>query len=237
MSLPSIITIDGPAASGKTTLGLRLAARLGYLFFDTGVMYRALTWAVLDRGIDPEDEAAVMALVVKIQIDVRPPSVCDGRTSDVWVDQQNVTWEIRQSEIEANVSLISAYPGVRQALGFQQRRVGQRGRIVMVGRDIGTVVLPEADLKIFLDASVEERAHRRCTELQLRGEPADFNTILEAMRQRDLIDSTRLVAPLKPADDALILQSDSLDADQVLKTAMQWVMADQVNPPDERSVD
>jgi len=216
MPLPSIIAIDGPAASGKTTVGKMLADELGYLFFDTGVMYRAVTWLVLERGAEPADEAVVTALAENSEIDIQPPSQADGRNSDILIDDHDVTWEIRSPEVEANVSQVSAYPGVRRALSAQQRRIGQRGRVVMVGRDIGTVVLPEADLKIYLDASVEERARRRCLEIIQRGGQADYTEILGAMRLRDQIDSTRAVAPLRPAPEALILDSDRLNAEQVL---------------------
>lgn len=225
MTLPNIIAIDGPAASGKSTLALRLANDLGYLYFDTGVMYRAVTWAALDRGLDFRDEAAITRLAEQVQIDVRPPSLADGRPNDILVDEQDITWAIRSPEVEASVSVVSAYPGVRKALTIAQRRVGQRGRVVMVGRDIGTVVLPEADLKIYLDASVEERASRRYAELVERGEPADYEDILAAMRRRDQIDSTRKVAPLRPAPDARILTSNDLDADQVLALVKNWVFS------------
>jgi cytidylate kinase len=223
MPIPSIIAIDGPAASGKSTLGLRLAREFGYLFFDTGVMYRAVTWAVLQRHIPVTDEETITDLAEQINIDVRPASATDGRTSDILVDGQDVTWDIRQTEVEANVSAISAYPGVRRALTIQQRRIGQRGRVVMVGRDIGTVVLPEADLKIYLDASAEERARRRYAELRQRGENANYDKILAAMRERDRIDSTRQVAPLRPAPDAIILNSTELDADQVIMKVKEWM--------------
>ncbi len=223
MTLPRIIAIDGPAASGKSTLGLRLAKELGYLFFDTGVMYRAITWATLQRQMRPEDEPAVTALAEQVQIDVRSPSVQDGRLCDVLVDDRNITWEIRQAEVEKHVSLISSYPGVRKALTIQQRRVGQRGGVVMVGRDIGTVVLPEADLKVYLDASVEERARRRYLELRERGQEPVYDEILASMRKRDQIDSTRAVAPLRAAQDARIVNSDGLDADQVLAVLRGWV--------------
>lgn len=216
-----IIAIDGPAASGKTTLGLRLATKLGYLFFDTGVMYRAITWLALELGLDLEDGEKLSELAQEAEIDVRPASVPDGRTSDIQINGQDVTWSIRSKEVEAHVSVVSAYPGVRQALTLQQRRIGLRGRVVMVGRDIGTVVLPEAELKIFLSASAEQRAHRRWKELKDRGEPADLEAILTAMRRRDQIDSTRAVAPLRPARDAIILDSDQLDADQVLEKVLQ----------------
>ena len=220
MSLPTVITIDGPAASGKSTLGKNQAETLGYLYFDTGVMYRAVTWVALQRGISIGDEAAVTALAESLPIDVRPPSVADGRAYDVWVTGEDVTWLIRLPEVEANVSEVSAYPGVRRALTAQQRRIGLRGRVVMVGRDIGTVVVPEAALKIYLDASAEERARRRYLELRGRGEQADQGAILHAMRARDRIDSTRDLAPLRPAEDAVILSSDGLDADQVLECAI-----------------
>src|SRR5512136_229035 len=208
MPTPSIITIDGPAASGKSTLGRRLADSLGYLFFDTGVMYRAVTWVTLERGVEVNDESAVTHLAETVQIDVRPPSVEDGRACDVLADGSDITWQIRSSEVEASVSPISAYWGVRQALASQQRRIGLRGRVVMVGRDIGTIVLPEADLKIYLDATAKERARRRYTEIISRGGQADYKQILAGVRMRDKIDSTRAVSPLRPAEDAIILDSD-----------------------------
>jgi len=215
MPKPSIIAIDGPAASGKSTLGFRLAQALGYLFFDTGVMYRAVTWAALQRKVDPKDEAAVAALAERSVIDVRPPSAADGRACDVLVDGQDATWEVRAPEVEASVSVVAAYAGVRRALSAQQRRIGMRGRVVMVGRDIGTVVLPEADLKIYLDASPQVRAKRRYDEVINRGEPADYDAILANVLERDRIDSTRAVAPLTAAEDAVHVDSDSLDAGQV----------------------
>ncbi len=223
MGIPKIIAIDGPAASGKSTLGHKLAQSLGYLYFDTGVMYRAVTWLALRWGLEIGDEVAITKLAVQAHIDVRPPSIEDGRAYDVIVDGQDITWDIRRPEIDGNVSPVSAYVGVRKALSAQQRRIGKRGMVVMVGRDIGTVILPKAELKIYLDASVEERARRRHEELRQRGEPADYDQILQAMRKRDQIDSHRKVAPLRPADDAHILCSDGLDADQVLELAKALV--------------
>lgn len=223
MSIPEIIAIDGPAASGKSTLGFRLAQALGYLYFDTGVMYRAVTWLALNQGVDINDEPAITSLAEHTQIDVLPPAIQDGRAYTVVVDSRDITWEIRQPDVERHVSPVSAYPGVRKALSAQQRRIGERGKVVMVGRDIGTVVLPEAGLKIYLDASVEERACRRYKELLGRGETADYASILQAMRTRDQIDSGRLVAPLRPAEDARILCSDGQDADQVLAIALSMV--------------
>lgn len=223
MSKIEIIAIDGPAASGKSTLGKKLADALGYLFFDTGVMYRAITWLALDKGLNLKDEAAITRLAEQADIDLRPPAQADGRSSDILADGEDITWDIRAPEVDANVSRVSAYPGVRRALGVQQRRIGLRGKVVMVGRDIGTVVLPEAQLKIYLDASVEERASRRYQELTDRGEPADYEEILTAMQRRDFIDSNRTVAPLRPAEDAILLNSDALDAEEVLAEVINMV--------------
>ena len=212
---PSIIALDGPAASGKTTVGRRLADKLGYLFFDTGIMYRAVTWIALDRDMDLRDEDLITQMAQSAQIDIRQPTQNDGRACDVIVGGKDVTWDMRSGEVEAMVSAISAYPDVRKALSERQRNIGLRGRVVMVGRDIGTVVLPEADLKIYLDASAEERARRRFDEIVARGGAADYDEILAKVRERDHIDSTRAVAPLRPADGAVILDSDSLSADEV----------------------
>lgn len=204
---------------------MELAARLGYLYFDTGVMYRAVTLASLRAGLSPEDEPAVTELAQRVTIDVQPPSVDDGRQYDVLLEGEDVTWEIRAPRVDANVSLVSSYPGVRAAMTKQQRQVGQRGRVVMVGRDIGTVVLPEADVKIYLDASVEARAERRFKERLARGEQVQFEQVLVAMRARDRFDSTREHAPLRPADDAVVLDTTRLDADQVLREALEIVGA------------
>lgn len=221
--IPSIIAIDGPAASGKSTIGLRLANKLGYLFFDTGLMYRAITWLALARGIDIYDEAAVTKLAEETQIDVAPASQSDGRVCDVLVDGQDITWETRTRRVDENVSIVAAYASVRRALSRQQRRIGQRGNIVMVGRDIGTVVLPEAHLKIYLDATAEERARRRHDEILARGGRPDYAEILQRVIERDRMDSTRDVAPLKVAEDAVVLDSDQLDEDQVFERVLALV--------------
>jgi len=219
MPFPSTIAIDGPAASGKTTLGKKLADELGYLLLDTGVMYRAVTWAALQRGVPLQDEKAVSALAEICVIDIRPASLEDGRPNDVLVDGGDVTWDIRCPEVDANVSLVSSYAGVRRALTAQQRRIGGRGRVVMVGRDIGTVVLPDADLKIYLDASAEERARRRYLEILERGKPADYEEVLRAMRARDAFDSSRDLSPLCAAEDAHVINSNNLDIEGVLEYA------------------
>ena len=220
MKAKSVIAIDGPAASGKSTIGRLLAEELGYIYLDTGVMYRAVTWAALDRHIPIEDEAAVAGLARTLRIDVLRPTVEDGRQCTVLVDGQDVTWDIRRPEVDHGVSPVSAYAGVRAALTEEQRRMGREGRIVMVGRDIGTVVLPKADLKIYLDATLEERAGRRYREILARGEPAVLADVLAAVRRRDEIDSSRALAPLQPAEDAVVVDTTFLSVEQVLERVL-----------------
>jgi cytidylate kinase len=216
MIKPTIIAIDGPSASGKSTIAEKLARELDYLYFDTGVMYRAVTLAGLQRLASLDDEDAVVRLSERIDIDISQPSVGDGRMYDVMVDGEDVTWAIRSAEVEANVSQVSAYPGVRTAMTEQQRRIGKRGNVIMAGRDIGTVVFPDAELKIYLVASPEERARRRHVENMGRGVTSDYSEILTAMIKRDQIDSTRTVAPLRPAEDAYIIDTDGLSIEEVL---------------------
>ena len=223
LARPSTIAIDGPAASGKSTIGGILAERLGYLYFDTGVMYRAVTWAALARGIAVQDEDGVSALAERLRIDVTHPTVEDGRQYTVLADGLDVTWEIRRPEVNGGVSPVSAYPGVRAALTVQQRRIGRQGGIVMVGRDIGTVVLPEADLKIYLDATVEERAGRRYREDVDRGEATEFEAVLASVRRRDEIDSSRALAPLRAAADAVVIDTTHLGVEQVVERVLALV--------------
>jgi len=220
---PNIIAIDVPAAAGKSTIGCELAKRLNYLYFDTGVMYRAVTWAALHQGLEIADEAAITALAQRLDIDVMPPTTDDGRQYTILVDGQDVTWAIRDANVEAGVSPVSTYRGVREALVAQQRRISAQGRVVMVGRDIGTVVIPDADLKLYLDAGVKERALRRYRELLQRGQEACFEDVLSAMQRRDDIDSGRAVSPLEPADDAIVIDTSNLPIDQVLEVVEKLI--------------
>jgi cytidylate kinase len=184
-------------------------------------MYRAVTWQALERGLDVRDEAAVTRLAEKINIDVRPASDLDGRLCDVLVDGKDVTWESRSEAVDGKVSIVAAYAGVRKAMGEQQRLIGRRGRVVMVGRDIGTVILPEADLKLYLDASATERARRRYEEMKARGIGANLNDVLSMVLERDRIDSTRDVAPLRVAADAVLIDSEQLTAEQTFEQVKQ----------------
>jgi CMP/dCMP kinase len=230
MSKPYLITIDGPAGSGKSTLGKLLAKQINYLYFDTGVMYRVVTFEALRRGTTLKDESQLEDLVEQIHIDIRPASKDDGRSFDVLLDDEDVTWEIRTQGVDANVSLVATYKGVRQKLTEQQRRIATRGRIVMVGRDIGTIVLPNADLKIYLDASVEVRAERRFRELIERGETSSYAEVLKSIRIRDRVDSTRDIAPLEAAKDAYVVDSSNLTIEQVLEKVMGYINSSSESP-------
>ncbi len=229
MALINLIAIDGPAASGKSTLAERIARKLDYFYFDTGVMYRAVTLAALERLQGLDDEEKVTELSNQIQIDVHPPSKEDGRVMDVLVDGSDVTWKIRTPEVDRNVSRVSAYAGVRKAMTEQQRRIGIRGNMVMVGRDIGTVVFPDAAHKIYLEASAEERARRRFIEVQKRGEHATYDEILASIIKRDEVDSSRAVAPLKPAEDAKVIDSDGKTIEEVVEEALTILSRDSEN--------
>ncbi len=223
--LPSIIAIDGPAASGKSSVGMRVAEQLGYRYLDTGAMYRAVTWMALHRCVPVEDQERVEALAEGLQLEIVPPTEDDGRQYTVLADGDDVTWEIRRADVDANVSLVSAYPGVRRSLSVRQREIGAEGRVVMVGRDIGTVVLPDADLKIYLEASPQERARRRVAQLDERGGQASYDVILAEMLRRDAFDSARDLAPLRPAEDALVLNTEGRTEDETVEASLALVEA------------
>ena len=216
MSIARMIAIDGPAGSGKSTIAERIAELLGYLYLDTGAMYRAVTLAALRQEIDIDNEVEVTSIAQKIELDIQPPTIEDGRSYTVILDSEDVTWLIRSPEVEAFVSQVSTYQGVRDAMTARQREIGLRGNVVMAGRDIGTVVLPDADLKIYLDASVEERAHRRYEESLSRKEDVSYEEVLKALGDRDHIDSTRDLAPLKPAEDAILIDTTNMTIDEVV---------------------
>lgn len=239
MSRPSIIAIDGPAASGKTTLARKIAASLGYLYFDTGLMYRAVTLMALERGLNIDDEEAIGRLANQLTIDVQRSTSADRKSSTIFVNGRDVTAHLRTTEVDANVSAVSAIRAVRTALTHQQRRVGDRGQVVVVGRDIGTVVFPHADLKLYLDASVEERARRRWGDFQEQGHRVSYQNVLDAMRERDRKDSARAVAPMTPADDALVIDTTIIDLDDLVEQVMILIntLSEQETPAQEGNQD
>ncbi|MFH1560325.1 MAG: (d)CMP kinase [Chloroflexota bacterium] len=214
MPKPSTIAIDGPVAAGKSAVGALLALRLGYRFVDTGMMYRAITWAILRDKIDPDDEATVTALAQQTQIEVTGSDGLAGPR--ISVDGHDVTEQIRTREVEQGVSRISRFTGVRQAMVARQRVLAQQGMIIMAGRDIGTVVLLDADLKIFLTASAEERARRRYRDMQEAGQSPEFDQVLEDLLHRDKLDTERANSPLRPADGAHILNTNRIALAQVV---------------------
>lgn len=216
MSQPLIITIDGPAGAGKSTLGELLARRLGYLYFDTGVMYRALAWAALQQALDLDDALALENLARWIRIEVVPPTLEDGRQYTVLADGEDVTWAIRTNEVDRTVSRVARYSAVRAEMIRQQREIGRRGRVVMVGRDIGSIVMPDAPLKIYLDASIDARAQRRSEELRSRGQPYSLERVRDDLARRDELDRHVML----PADDALILLSDNVSPDE----EVDWIL-------------
>ncbi len=211
---PQLIAIDGPVAVGKSSVGSLLARRLGYVFFDTGMVYRAFTWKVLKSGIPPGDEEKLCQLVNTTKFDFVP--IKSGWYLSPLIDDEDISSKVLCPEIEEQVSLTSKIAGVRQALVLEQRRLAQRGKLVMAGRDISTVVLPWAELKIFLTASTEERARRRYKELLERGENTSLETVLADLKRRDEIDTHRPISPLKPAEDAIIIDTENFSLEQVI---------------------
>jgi len=214
------IAIDGPAASGKSTTARLLAKKLGYLYIDTGAMYRAATLSVLRAGIDVHDEQAVVEHVKKIKISLK---IIDG-VQRTFLNGENVSGLIRTPEINQVISVISSYPGVRQVLIEQQRQLAREGGVVMDGRDIGTVVLPDAELKVFLVASLEERARRRQLDLERQGIQMDLEEIKKEIARRDELDSSRSAAPLKKAADARELDTTHLTIKQQVEIIYQWAL-------------
>jgi cytidylate kinase len=211
------IAIDGPAGSGKSTVGEQLAQRLGYLYIDTGAMYRAVTWLALEQGISLTDGAALAQLARAAKIVISRPQTADGRQYTVMVNGRDITWDIRSAAVTRAVSVVSAHPEVRSILIEQQRAMARAGCVVMVGRDIGAVVLPDAEYKIYLTASLEERARRRYAELEARlgkDSPAlpSLQQVMADIQTRDEEDKDHM----QPAEDAILVKTDHLNVSQVL---------------------
>lgn len=211
-----LIAIDGPAGAGKSTVARRVAAQLGLLYLDTGAMYRALTWLALEKGIPLDHHAQLAELSQQAQIWLNTkPGNDQQTTTQVWINDLEVTAQIRSASVTQAVSRVSALPGVRRAMVEMQRRIGQAGGAVLEGRDIGTTVFPDAELKIFLTASPHQRAQRRQRELQAQGVEVDLSALQEQIQSRDQQDSQRSVAPLRQAEDAVVIDSDALSIEQV----------------------
>ena len=216
MSRPVVIAIDGPVASGKTSVGKLLAKELHYRFLDTGIMYRALTWLAQEQGIQMEDDDALgrLARQTKMSLDEQDEGA-------VLIDGRRLSAELRQSEVDRAVSLVARVPDVRTALVEGQREIARSGGIVVVGRDVGTVVLPDAGLKVYLMASVAVRARRRYDELVRQGQEVKYDAVMKELEARDELDTGRATSPLRPAADAFLLDTDGKSqrdvADQMLQ--------------------
>lgn len=223
MSEPFVIALDGPAASGKSSVGLGVARRLGYRYFDTGLLYRALTWVAQSLGVDPSDAARLTELVDELHVDVDE----EGR---VLRYGQDITDELQRAPITTAVSAVSAHPSVRQAMVPAQRALIRPPGLVMAGRDIGTVIVPDAPLKIWLDASAEERARRRAAQT---GEPLD--DVLQAMLRRDQLDASRVAAPMTRAADAVTVNTDNVDLQAVIERILQLARSRGAQPLSQRT--
>ncbi|MDI6858050.1 MAG: (d)CMP kinase [Dehalococcoidia bacterium] len=210
---PPTIAIDGPVAAGKTAVGAEVARRLGYRFLDTGSMYRAFTWFILERGINPDDAERLQQAASSVRLTVTGVN----EHARILVDGEDATPHLTSARVESAVSQVSRVPAVRRAMVDIQRAAAAGGGVVMAGRDIGTVVLPDAGLKVYLNASREERARRRQEQMALRGEETSFETVLADLTRRDAIDSNREASPLRPARDAVIIDSDGLTLEQVVE--------------------
>jgi cytidylate kinase len=211
-----IVAIDGGVASGKSAVGRRVAQALGLAFVDSGLMYRAITRLAAQRGIDPHESAAVAELSQSVDVKI------DGE--HVWANGVELTDGIYDSDYADALPLVSAIPEVREALVEQQRRMGDSG-VVMAGRDIGTVVFPQADHKFFLTASLDEKVRRRAAQFERRGERVDDEAMRKEVEARDRVDTERAVAPLRPAPDAIIIDTDHLDVDAVVDRILEQIHA------------
>ena len=220
MPRPRTIAIDGPAGTGKSTISQIIAERFGYVFVDTGAFYRAVTYVLLQTGVSLKDHDLVKNVVDHIQLRIVPEPAADYR---VIANGDDVTAYLRSKKVEASVSAVAEMPYVREALLPLQRQVAEGGNIILAGRDIGTVVLPDADLKLYIDASLEERARRRHKQLTDAGKNADAAEVQSALAERDRVDSERSLAPLSRADDAIYILTDGKSIDDVVQEISQRI--------------
>jgi cytidylate kinase len=214
-----VVAIDGPSGAGKSTVGRALAERLGYIFVDTGAMYRAIAWKALEQGVPLDDEAAMADVAINAHIEL----TSYGRV--VKLDGHDVTTQIRSREVTAAASRTSAYPAVRRAMVAQQRELGRQGGIVLDGRDIGTAVFPDAEVKFYVDADPLRRAQRRHSELAEKGHTVDVHQIAEEIRARDHADSTRADSPLTRAEDAIYIDTTTMIPAEVIESMLSSIEA------------
>ena len=222
-AIAPVIAIDGPVASGKSAVGLSLAREFAYRLVDTGMMYRAVTWLALQEGVDLEDEAGLVTLAEAAAIELGQPESNGGPT--IKINGRDITADLRAPEVDRSVSLVSRVQGVRHAMVEKQRAFAREGRLIMLGRDIGSVVLTDAPLKVYLDASAEVRASRRHRELAEAGAERPEVEILAELRARDQMDSQRHVSPLRPADDAVIIDTAALSLEEVVARVREAALA------------
>ncbi len=216
MALPQTIAVDGPAGSGKSAVSFAVAQRIEYLFVDTGAFYRAITYLALEHGINLDDPAQITTLAEQVELDMTPGLTDDGRQYTILADGRDITPQIHSPAVDAHVSIIAATPGARAALLDVQRSIAARGKVIMAGRDISTVVLPDADLKIYIDASLEKRTERRYRQRIQNGDTEEWAKIREGLRKRDALDSERDVAPLLQAPDAVYIDTSDLTLEQAI---------------------
>ncbi len=214
------IAIDGPAGAGKSTVAQRVAGQLGYLYIDTGAMYRAATWVALDNRVDLKNSEAIVSLLKRAEIELKPPDESSQGRVRVFVNGSDVSMIVRSRLISKFVSQIAAIAAVRSILVEKQQTLATNGAVVMDGRDIGTVVLPAADVKVYLTASTQVRAERRLKELKEMGQLADFEILFKEIDARDQMDYTRAVSPLRKADDAVEINTDQLTIDEVVSSVI-----------------
>ncbi len=214
-----VIAIDGPAGSGKSTVARELAERLGWDYIDTGAMYRCLCLKALEEGVPVDDESGLVNLLTETDLRMR---FTDGRLR-VWMDGREVTEKIRQNRVSRQVSTVAALEGVREQLVEEQRKMGEDGEVILDGRDIGTVVFPDARHKFYLDASLEIRAQRRYDELQKSSEDVSYESVVEEIRKRDRTDRGRSAGPMKPAEDAVRVDTSDYTAEEVVRTLLAHV--------------
>lgn len=219
-----VITIDGPAGAGKSTTAKRLASRLRYRYLDTGALYRAVAWKVKMSGIDSANQEAIKCLLDSTDIEV---NLGNDSMATVTMDSQELGPQLRSPEVTRLASAVAALPAVREWLLPVQQRLGEQGGIVAEGRDMGTRVFPHADVKFFLDANLETRAGRRHLENQASGQTSDAQKIQEQIADRDTRDRTREIAPLEPAEGAMVIDSTALTVDEVVETMMERILAQQ----------